>query len=161
MSVRCKANDPKPKRSKETDCVSWLWTVRELNETIDQCMGDWTSFGRRILSYKNRQSQPTNTTRAAKRETTENSFRRLSFHSIYCFFSALLCRLIPFSADTSMPIWQLLWQKVCCYCLDFNLLSAVYALFPFVATLNGIIIGTVTAICVCVRVCLIEKDTID
>lgn len=50
----------------------------------------------------------------------------------------------------SMAIWQLLWQKVSCYCLDFNLLSAVYALFPFVATLNGIIIGTVTALCVCV-----------
>lgn len=155
MSVRCKANDPKPKRSKETDCVSWLWTVRELNETIDQCMGDWTSFGRRILSYKNRQSQPTNTTRAAKRDERLRT-RFVVWVSIRftVFFSALLCRLIPFSAHTSMPIWQLLWQKVCCYCLDFNLLSAVYALFPFVATLNGIIIGTVTAICVCVCVCV-------
>lgn len=131
--------------------------MRELNETIDQCMGDWTSFGRRILSYKNRQSQPTNTTRAAKRDDWElvSSFE-FPFDLLF-FFLSLLCRLIPFSADTSMPIWQLLWQKVCCYCLDFNLLSAVYALFPFVATLNGIIIGTVTAICVC----LIEKDTID
>lgn len=144
-------------KQRDWDCISWLWTVRELNETIDQCMGDWTSFGRRILSYKNRQSQPTNTTtRAAKRETTGELVSSLEFpfDLLFFFFTLYSAALSPFPQMASMAIWQLLWQKVSCYCLDFNLLSAVYALFPFVATLNGKIIGTVTAICVFACVCV-------
>lgn len=133
--------------------VSWLWTV-ESSARRSINAWDWTSFGRRILSYKNRQSANNSREFEWERNKGRDGELVLSFEFPFDLLFLLCLHCFPTS---SLPTQARRYidrnlaatlQKVYYYCLDSLIVIVALYSFSFSATLNGIIIGTV-AISMC------------